>query len=481
MTQLDENKERRASLIVAESPMGPASASQANEVSPGTCCLPVSGLRPGAIFGSATPPRRHAPSPRTVALHVAAPNRGLTPLEPNCYGSQSMLRRSRRYLLLLLAVLAFGVILYRFRNSITLDGFHWSMVGQSIREARISLLLLSIATIYLCYGIRVLRWMRFSRTLGATHFGNVYSATLMGFACTFLLGRAGEPIRPVLIARKDSLPVPGMFGVYVLERVSDFAATAVLAAIALLVFRHRAHGSGTDADDLVMKTTRSAGLALLIGLVLLVSFLIYFRYHGAQWLARKLSHPAWRSGWRENIALLLDGFSDGLQGIRTWSDLGMLVWYTAAHWFLISLVYLWIPHALGGQLAQLDFSSALLVFAFTMVGSAAQLPGVGGGAQVATFLVLTLILGVEKEAAVTAAVMIWLITFASPCLVGVPMLFREGWSMGELRKMAEAGKEQAKSAEEAELSALAESSEFSKSSKLPDSSKSSRNPGGAHQ
>jgi hypothetical protein len=116
-----------------------------------------------------------------------------------------------------------------------------------------------------------------------------------------------------------------------------------------------------------------------------------------------------------------------------------------------------------------------------MVGSAAQLPGVGGGAQVATFLVLTLILGVEKEAAVTAAVMIWLITFASPCLVGVPMLFREGWSMGELRKMAEAGKEQAKSAEEAELSALAESSEFSKSSKLPDSSKSSRNPGGAHQ
>jgi uncharacterized protein (TIRG00374 family) len=384
-----------------------------------------------------------------------------------------MLRRLRRYLLLLLAVLALGVFLYRFRNSIALEGFHWAMVGQSLREARISLLLLAVATIYFCHAIRALRWMRFSRTLGAAHFGNVYGATLMGFACTFLLGRAGEPIRPVLIAKKDSLPIPGMFGVYVLERVSDFAATVVLATVALLLFQSREHRGG--ATDLVMKTTRSAGVALLIGLGLLISFLIYFRYHGGQWLSRKLSHPKWRTGWREKTALLLEGFSDGLQGVRTWSDLGVLVFYTAAHWFLIALIYLWIAHAFGGELTQLNLSSALLLLAFTMVGSAAQLPGVGGGAQLATFLVLTLIFGVEKEPAATAAVMIWLITFASPCLVGVPLLFREGWSMGELRKMAVEGKEEAKLAEEAELSQLSKSSELSKSSKV------SREPGGTRQ
>ena len=382
-------------------------------------------------------------------------NPALTLSELNCYGAQSMLRRLPRYLLLLLAVLALGFFFYKFRNSISLEGFHWGMVGQSLREARISLLLLAVAAIYVCYAIRALRWMRFSRMLGATHFGNVYGATLMGFTCTFLMGRPGEPIRPVLIAKKDSLSMPGMFGVYVLERVSDFAATVVLATIALLLFQRRGHGG--SADDLVMKTTRSAGAVLLIGVILLVSFLIYFRYHGAQWLARQLSHPSWRKGWREKIALLLDGFSDGLQGIRTWGDLGVLVCYTAAHWFLVALVYLWITHALGGELAQLDFSSAVLVFAFTMVGSVAQLPVAGGGAQVATFLVLNRIFGVEQESAVTAAVMIWLITFASPCLVGLPMLLREGWSMGELRKMAEAGKEEAKSAEEAELSELAKS------------------------
>ena len=53
----------------------------------------------------------------------------LTLSKPCCYGSNRMLRKWRRYLLLLLVVLALGYFLYRFRDSITLEGFRWSMVG----------------------------------------------------------------------------------------------------------------------------------------------------------------------------------------------------------------------------------------------------------------------------------------------------------------------------------------------------------------
>ncbi len=56
----------------------------------------------------------------------------------------------------------------------------------------------------------------------------------------------------------------------------------------------------------------------------------------------------------------------------------------------------------------------------------------------ATFLVLTLIFGIENETAATTAIVAWLITFAGSCVVGLPLLFREGWSMGELRRMASA-------------------------------------------
>src|SRR6202044_144996 len=121
-----------------------------------------------------------------------------------------MFQKSRKLLLLLLAILAVGYLFYKFRNSITLEGFHWAMVGRSLRGARIALLVLGVVSIYVCFAIRAIRWMRFSRTLGHTNFWHVYSATLMGFTCTFLLGRAGEPIRPVLIAKKDSIPIPHM-------------------------------------------------------------------------------------------------------------------------------------------------------------------------------------------------------------------------------------------------------------------------------
>jgi uncharacterized protein (TIRG00374 family) len=363
-----------------------------------------------------------------------------------------MLRNARRYLLLLLGVAVVGYLLYRSRNSVTLKVFRWHALLQAVGGARISLMLLALAAIYVCYAIRSLRWMHFARTLGKTHFWNVYSAQLMGFACLFILGRAGEPIRPVLVARKDSLSIPRMFGVYFLERVFDIAATVVLAGFALLSFHRR--GLIGEEDALFMSRARSAGVGLLAILAVLIVFLVYFRYHGAGWLTRKLQHESWRHGWRAKIAALLEGFSEGLQGIRTWGDLAALVAYTTVHWMLVAFAYLWIAHSFGGQLGEPGYSGALLVLSFTMVGSAIQLPGVGGGAQVATFLVFTQIFGVEQEPAAAAAIMCWLITFAGACVVGIPLLFREGWSMGELRKLAQAEEEAGK----AELLAEAEHS-----------------------
>jgi glycosyltransferase 2 family protein len=366
----------------------------------------------------------------------------LTPSATNCYGAGPMRKTVRHYAVLVLALLAVAFFLYKFRNAIAIEGFHWSVVTESVQRARSGLLLLGLITIYGCFAVRALRWVRFQRWLYrpesggvARHFWNVYSATLMGFSCVFLLGRAGEPIRPMLIGKRESLPIPAMFGVYVLERISDMAATAVIAGAALVLWKRS--GMLGSAGHFVSEA-RSAGVVLLVLLVAAIAFLICFRYRGAAWLARRLRNPKWRRGWREKAAVLLEGFSDGLQGIRAWSDLGMLVSYTAIHWTGVVFVYLWVAHAFGGALGQLTFAGALLVLAFTMVGSAVQLPGVGGGAQLATFLVLRLIFGIKDEPAATMAIVVWLIGFAGCCLVGLPLLFHEGWSMGELRRMAHA-------------------------------------------
>jgi glycosyltransferase 2 family protein len=361
-----------------------------------------------------------------------------------------MLRQSRRYFLLLIALLALGYFFYKFRHSITLEGFHWRIVASSLLHARWELLLLSIAGVYACYAIRALRWMHFCRTLGPTRFGHVYAGTLMGFTCVFLLGRAGEPIRPVIIAKKDSLSIPGMFGIFFLERIFDIGSAVVLTGYALVRFKDVDVAEAGHVH--LLELARSAGVFLLGGLIAVILFLIYFRYHGAGWLALRLKGPQWHSGWRAKVAALLEGFSEGLQAIRTWGDLGILVFYTAIHWLLVALVYHWVCHAFGGQLAELNFSGAVLVLAFALIGSSLQLPVAGGGAQVATFVILNQVLGVEEELAVVAAVVLWLVTFAGVSLVGLPLLFREGWTMGELKRIAKTEER----AEEAALLATAE-------------------------
>lgn len=346
-----------------------------------------------------------------------------------------MQARLKKSLWLSGALVVIAGLLYHARGSAMLAGFSWRELGASLKEVKVSLLALGLATIFLSYAVRAARWKRFSRYMGQPHFLNVYGATIMGFTAIFLLGRAGEPVRPLLIARKDRLPVGDSLGVYVLERIFDAGATVVLAACALLsIPRGSLAGPGREST-LLLRDARWAGGALFGGLVILIALLVYFRFHGAKALQLRLRHWHQREGWRGRIATLLGGFSEGLQAIRSVGDLFAAISYTAIHWLVVALVYFWVIRSFGSRGGYLEFRGAVLVLAFTMVGSAVQLPTVGGGMQLSTFLVLSAIFGVEKEPAAAMAIMIWIITFAAVSIVGVPLLIREGWSMGALRRL----------------------------------------------
>ena len=84
----------------------------------------------------------------------------------------------------------------------------------------------------------------------------------------------------------------------------------------------------------------------------------------------------------------------------------------------------------------------MLLLAFTLVGSAVQLPAVGGGSQALAIFAYTKVFGVESEAAVAAAIVLWLVTFAGCGIAGVPLLIREGVSLGQLKQIAEHDKEE---------------------------------------
>jgi glycosyltransferase 2 family protein len=307
----------------------------------------------------------------------------------------------------------------------------------SVSLANIPLLLLSLVAVYACYALRAVRWQRFSRYIGQCSFWETYSATLMGFASIFLFARVGEPVRPLLLAQKSNTPVAGMFGIWVLERAFDFAAALLLFSISLLIFPHSLFDSGASGEWVAK--ARTGGWLLVVLLGGLTFGLVYFRLHGAVSLHRRLE--GWRAshGWRKSVAGALGGFSEGLQAIRTIPDLMMALFYTALHWGLVVLSYLMVIRAFGDAFPfPMNYPGAMLLLAVTLVGSTLQLPGVGGGAQFASIIALTTIFGVDQEPATAAAIALWLITFCSCILVGIPLLIHQGFSLGKLWNLARA-------------------------------------------
>jgi glycosyltransferase 2 family protein len=345
---------------------------------------------------------------------------------------------SRRILVTGALIVAGGAIIYRSRGILQLGNFSGERLLHAMAGVRIGLLVAALAVSYVGFLIRALRWQRFCRVFGPTRLMNIYTAVLMGFSAMFALGRAGEPIPPLLQARKNNLPVSNMFGLYVIERLFDLAGIGVMAALGLMYYP-AALAAGGEGQAWLAKTRETGGL-MLLGFAGVVALVIYFRLHGAGVLQRRLELWHRGTGWRPRVAGQFQGFSEGLQAIRTLSDLFIAVLYTGLHWLIFTLVCLLSLRAFGQPLASIGFAASLLILAFSMMGSALQLPGVGGGAQLAAFVVLTRMYAVPPEAAAAAAIILWLITFSAPCFAGVPLLIHAGWSMGDLRQMASAEK-----------------------------------------
>jgi hypothetical protein len=88
-----------------------------------------------------------------------------------------------------------------------------------------------------------------------------------------------------------------------------------------------------------------------------------------------------------------------------------------------------------------------LIMASSMVGSMIQLPGVGGGSQLATIFTMQKILKVPRELAASCGIMLWMITFMGIIPVGLALTQHERLSLSKLSKESHLEEEAAEAAE----------------------------------
>jgi ABC-type sulfate transport system permease component len=72
---------------------------------------------------------------------------------------------------------------------------------------------------------------------------------------------------------------------------------------------------------------------------------------------------------------------------------------------------------------------------FVSFGAVVQIPGIGGGTQVVSVLVLTELFATKLEVATSFSLFIWLITFVVIIPVGLLMALHEGLNWRGLRQI----------------------------------------------
>src|SRR5208283_2251803 len=116
----------------------------------------------------------------------------------------------------------------------TWKNFDWGVFWSRTDHVSPLGLVAGIALTYLVYVLRAVRWRIFLKPVCKTTTARLLEPQFIGFSALALLGRAGEMIRPYIIAQKERLTFTSQIAVWSVERIFDMGAFAVLLAVSLL-------------------------------------------------------------------------------------------------------------------------------------------------------------------------------------------------------------------------------------------------------
>ena len=327
--------------------------------------------------------------------------------------------------------LLIGIIVAAALLALFLRGQNWAEIGAAFRRAHVGYLLGLVAATIFSYAVRAWRWGLLYRPLAPVPFGDLHSATYVGFMSGQLVPRAGEVLRPYLIARRHPVSVGAGLATIILERLIDLITVLVLLALYIYVLPMPAEQvRGPVLDRLKM----AGGAAAAISVVAL-AVLLAFHLHAEKTLALADRILAWFPAFiARPFRGLLKSFGEGLAVLK--APAGLWLGIAAAS------IVMWMGIAYGFYFNNLAFDITLplhttfLLIAFLVVGVAIPTPGNVGGFHIFYLYAMRDAFGVSQETAAAAGISAHALSNLVILVIGLGFLAREGLTMGNVAELA---------------------------------------------
>jgi uncharacterized protein (TIRG00374 family) len=318
---------------------------------------------------------------------------------------------SRKSLFLLILIVIGAVLAYRWSDF----SFDWRLFFKSLWNVQPLWLAISIAATFLTFFIRAVRWQVLLNPLKAIPLGPLTSINLVGFSAIFLLGRAGELIRPLWLTRRERIPLTVSLATLVVERFFDSVMLVILFGCTLLLVKTP---SAAEATLALMKSTAWVLIAGSGGVILI---LFLFRSN----IDRIVSLVPYT-----RLSLLLRNFSEGLTFLERGRSFGLVIAHSVVLWVAIALQF-WFM--LLGMKLSFSVAAATLVMVITAIGSIAQVPGIGGGFQAGYIFCMTTFFALPKEQAIATSLIAWTSSYLPTVVAGGFYMVSQGLSWKDLR------------------------------------------------
>ena len=321
----------------------------------------------------------------------------------------------------IIALTAFFLALF-LRNS------NLRQVGRIMASANVAWLAAGFGLNFCALLFRAIRWRTLIGGDEPPRFYPTFFATATGYMLSTVLPiRAGDVVRPALLARRTRVRFAAALGTVLTERIVD-----LIAILSLFVWFCLWHWNDFPQARAVIRGGALGAGALLVTVFLFLIGLYFFRdsvRRVHEWLGR-LVPRRFREAWMR----FFDAFAQTLTITERPRDFLIVTGCTAAIWACLTAQLVVVFIALGYD--KVPYDSSFLINAVATVGLAIPTPGgVGGFHKVCQWLLETFY-RFDIDNSVATAVLFHVVGTLPVVVIGILLFIREGLRWRDLQDVA---------------------------------------------